>query len=95
MPNTNLGNAKNGGPAFKITNKYLTGAANRQKYFETAVTWEAGGSSVEVIESYFPIKIISGSNVNPVAVYTFSIIISTRFLMSVDVAVPVFIIIFP
>jgi hypothetical protein len=44
--------SKDGCPAFKIANKYLTGTAKRQEYFETAIAWEAGGSSAGVIEGY-------------------------------------------
>jgi len=44
--------SKNGCPAYQIGNKYLTGAAIRQEYLETAIGWFAKGNSKEVIEDY-------------------------------------------
>jgi hypothetical protein len=44
--------SKNGCAAYQVANKYLTGAANRQDYLETAISWEAGSGSDEAIELY-------------------------------------------
>jgi hypothetical protein len=44
--------SKNGCAAYQIANKYLTGAANRQDYLETAISWEAESGSDEAIELY-------------------------------------------
>ncbi len=44
--------SKNGCAAYQVANKYLTGAANRQDYLETAISWEAESGSGEAIELY-------------------------------------------
>jgi len=44
--------SKNGCPAHQIGNKYLTGTAIRQEYFETAIGWFAKGNSKEIIEDF-------------------------------------------
>lgn len=36
--------SKNGAPAAKIGNDYLTGSANRQEYLETAISWISDGN---------------------------------------------------
>lgn len=42
--------SKNGCPAYGIGGDYLTGSANRQEYFETAIDWISGGN-IEVYMS--------------------------------------------
>jgi len=44
--------SKKGGPADDMGGRYLTGAANRQEYLETAIKWFSGASSEPAIREY-------------------------------------------